>query len=195
MHAFGKSDPQMENPDYVLMFAPASFKAGLVGVLDDFPGLTIGTWPMRPQSRGYVRLASADPSDAPRFSTRSLSDPADGMVLLAAMKAARAVMGTEPLAALVDEELFPGKDCHSDDELLDFARNSGVTSFHLAGTCKMGPSNDSNAVVDPRLRVHGLERLRVIDASIMPTLPSANTAAATMMIAEKGADMIIEDAK
>lgn len=195
MHAFGKSESYMDNPDYVLMFAPASFKAGLVGVLDDFPGLTVGTWPMRPQSRGYVRLASANPDDAPRFSARPLSDPADGQVLLAAMHAARNVMATEPLASLIDQELFPGVDCQSDDELLDFARSSAATSFHLAGSCKMGPDSDANAVVDPRLRVHGLEGLRVIDASIMPSLPSANTAAATMMIAEKGADMIIEDVR
>ena len=194
MHAFGKSESYMDNPDYVLMFAPASFKAGLVGVLDDFPGMTVGTWPMRPQSRGYVRLASADPDDSPRFSARPLSDPADVQVLLAAMHAARKVMATEPLAALIDQELFPGIDCQSDDELLDFARRAAATSFHLAGSCKMGPASDANAVVDPRLRVHGLQGLRVVDASIMPSLPSANTAAATMMIAEKGADMIIEDA-
>jgi choline dehydrogenase len=193
-HVFGKSDPAMEAPDFALMFAPASFKAGLVGVLDDFPGITVGAWPLRPQSSGYVRIASADPDAMPHINARYLTDPADQRVQVAAMRAARAVMATEPLAGMIDAELFPGPDCQTDEEMLDFARGFGATSFHLAGSCRMGPDGDRRAVVDPRLRVHGIEGLRVIDSSIMPSIVSANTAAATMMIAEKGSDMIIEDA-
>jgi choline dehydrogenase len=193
-HLFGKSDPAMDAPDYTLMFAPASFKAGLVGVLDDFPGITVGAWPMRPQSSGYVRIASADPDSMPHINARYLTDPVDQRVQVAAMRAARAIMATEPLAGLIDAELFPGPDCQSDEEMLEFARSFGATSFHLAGSCKMGPASDLRAVVDPRLRVHGIAGLRVIDSSIMPTIVSGNTAAATMMIAEKGSDMILEDA-
>jgi choline dehydrogenase len=195
VHVFGKSTPELENPDYVLLFAPASYKAGMVGVLDNFPGFTVGTWQMRPHSSGYVRIASNDPRDDPHFNPRHLSDPADGPVLLTAMRAARTLLAAEPLASLIDQEVLPGDEFQSDDELMDFARNFGATSFHLVGSCRMGLQNDGSNVVDPRLRVHGVEGLRVVDASIMPTIPSANTAAATMMIGEKGAAMIIEDAR
>ncbi len=195
VHVFGKSTPELDNPDYVLLFAPASYKAGKVGVLDNFPGFTVGTWQMRPHSSGYVRIASNDPLDDPHFNPRHLSDPADGPVLLTAMRAARTLLATEPLASLIEQEVLPGSDFQSDDELMDFARNYGATSFHLVGSCRMGLQSDGSNVVDPRLRVHGVEGLRVVDASIMPTIPSANTAAATMMIGEKGADMIIEDAR
>lgn len=195
LHVFGKSRPELDNPDYVLLFAPASYKAGMVGVLDDFPGFTVGTWQMRPHSSGYVRIASNDPLDNPHFNPRHLSDPADGPVLLTAMRAARTLLAAEPLASLIDQEVLPGSEFQSDDELMDFARNFGATSFHLVGSCRMGLQSDGSNVVDPRLRVHGVEGLRVVDASIMPTIPSANTAAATMMIGEKGADMILEDAQ
>lgn len=194
VHIFGRSEHSNGRPDYTLMFAPASFKAGLVGVLDDFPGMTFGAWPMRPRSSGYVRIASGAANEAPRVNPRYLSDEMDMRVVLHALKSARLLMATEPLASLVEQEIFPGSAVQSDDELIDFARLSGATSFHLVGTCKMGPEDDRSAVVDPRLRVYGFEGLRVIDASIMPMIPSANTYASTMMIAEKGAAMIIEDA-
>ena len=192
--AFGKSDPAFDNPDYVIMFAPASFKGGLVGVLDDFPGLSCGAWPMRPESKGYVRITSSDPHMLPKVNPRYLTQEADQLVQLAAIRAGRKILATNPLSSMLEEELFPGLDCNSDDELLDFVRGNGATSFHFVGSCKMGPSNDAMAVVDPQLRVHGIEGLRVIDASIMPVIPSANTAASTMMIAEKGSDMILQDA-
>lgn len=195
VHIFGKSSPALVNPDYVLLFAPASYKAGMVGVLDDYPGFTIGTWQMRPQSTGYVRIASADPMVNANFNPRYLSDPADSTVLLSAMRAGRKLLTTEPLASLVQEEVLPGAGHESDDELMGFARQYGATSFHLVGSCRMGQHADGSNVVDPRLKVHGIQALRVIDASVMPTIPSANTAASTMMIAEKGADMVIEDAR
>lgn len=192
IHLFGKSDPGMEKPDYAMMFAPASFKMGLVGVLDDFPGMTCGVWQQRPESAGYVRIANPDPDTPPHVNPRWLSEVTDQRVVLAALRAARKIYATEPLASLIDQELFPGLNHETDDELMAFAREKGATSYHLVGTCKMGPATDMRAVVDPELRVHGLEGLRVIDSSIMPMIPSANTAAATMMIAEKGADMILK---
>lgn len=191
VHVFGKSDPAMTMPDYAMMFAPASFRMGLVGVLDDFPGMTCGVWQQRPQSAGYVRIASPDPDVPPHVNPRWLTETGDQRVVLAALRAARRIFATEPLASLIDRELFPGLDHETDDELMAFAREKGATSYHLVGTCKMGPDSDSRAVVDDRLRVHGLAGLRVIDSSIMPMIPSANTAAATMMIAEKGSDMIL----
>lgn len=190
VHVFGKSDPGMNYPDYSLVFTPASYKAGFIGRLDDYPGMTCGAWAMRPNSAGYVRIASADPMALPHLNARYLSDVEDQRVLIAGLRAARAIFATEPMAALIESELFPGADQASDAELLAFARANGNSSYHLVGTCKIGPATDAQAVVDPQLRVHGLEGLRVIDASIMPTMPSANTAATTMMIAEKGAAFI-----
>lgn len=191
VHLFGKSDPTMETPDYAMMFAPASFKAGLVGVLDDFPGMTCGVWQMRPQSSGYVRIAGPDPDTVPRVNPKWLTELADQRIVLAALKEARRLFATDPLASLIERELFPGSDHASDEALMQFAREKGATSYHLVGTCKMGPATDTRAVVSPELKVHGVDALRVIDSSIMPMIPSANTAAATMMIAEKGASMIL----
>ncbi|MDQ4421573.1 GMC family oxidoreductase N-terminal domain-containing protein [Sphingobium sp. DEHP117] len=192
IHLFGKSDPAMSHPDYAMMFAPASFKAGLVGVLDDFPGMTCGVWQQRPESTGYVRITGPSFDSVPRVNPRWLSAQRDQQVVLAALRAARNIYATDPLASLIDDEIFPGRGCETDEELLQFAREKGATSYHLVGTCKMGPKGDTMAVVDPELRVHGLEALRVIDSSIMPTIVSANTAATTMMIAEKGSDLILE---
>jgi choline dehydrogenase len=191
IHLFGKSDPDMDRPDYAMMFAPASFKMGLVGVLDDFAGMTCGVWQQRPESAGYVRIASSDPQAVPHVNPKWLTEITDQRVALAALRAARKIYATEPLASLIDQELFPGLDTESDDELMAFAREKGATSYHLVGTCKMGPATDVRAVVDPQLKVHGMAGLRVIDSSIMPMIPSGNTAAATMMIAEKGSDLIL----
>jgi len=190
IHLFGKSDAGMERPDYAMMFAPASFKMGLVGVLDSFPGMTCGVWQQRPESAGYVRVSSSDPNAAPHVNPRWLSEATDQRVVLAALRAARKIFATEPLSSLIESEIFPGLDHSSDDELMAFAREKGATSYHLVGTCKMGPATDARAVVDPELKVHGIAGLRVVDSSIMPMIPSANTAAATMMIAEKASDMI-----
>jgi choline dehydrogenase len=191
VHVFGKSDRAMDYPDYSLVFTPASYKAGFIGKLDDYPGMTCGAWVMRPRSSGYVRIASNDPMVMPRLNARYLTDHEDQRVLIAGLRAARAIFATDPIASMIETELFPGSDYASDSELLNFARAHGNSSYHLVGTCKMGPATDAMAVVDPQLRLHGLQSLRVIDASIMPTMPSANTAASTMMIAEKGADLIL----
>jgi choline dehydrogenase len=111
-------------------------------------------------------------------------------VLLAGMKLARRLLRTPELAPYFDHETLPGDSVRSDDELLDFARRYGSTAYHLIGTARMGPDGDASAVVDDQLRVRGMERLRVVDASVMPVMPSANTYASTMMIAEKASDMI-----
>ena len=190
VHWFWKSDESLDFADIQGVFSPASYKEGFVGLLDDYPGITVGAWQHRPESTGYVRARSADPFDDPAIQPNYLAHPTDRAVLLAGMKLARRLLRTPQLAAWFDHESLPGDQVRTDDELLDFARRYGSTSYHLIGTARMGPDSDPTAVVDDELRVHGMERLRVVDASIMPVMPSANTYASTMMIAEKASDMI-----
>jgi choline dehydrogenase len=193
VYVYGKTNPVLQDPDYSLVFTPGSYKQGFIGRLDDFPGMTCGAWQMRPDSTGYVRIKSADPLDPPILNANYLDKDTDQKVLVGALKAARTILEAPPLAPFVEAELFPGKQLQSDDEWLAFARQYGFSSYHLVGSCRMGPASAPLTVVDDRLRVHGIRALRVVDASIMPTMPSANTYAATMMVAEKAADMIIAD--
>jgi choline dehydrogenase len=127
-----------------------------------------------------------DPEIQPNY----LSHPTDRQVTLGGLRLIRRLLATPELARYVAWETLPGKDATTDDELLDFARNNGATAYHLIGTARMGPATDPTAVVDDRLRVHGVENLRVVDASIMPSMPSANTYASTLMIAERASDLI-----
>ena len=153
--------------------------------------MTIASWQQRPESIGYIRARNADPFEAPAIQPNYLADETDRQGLLSGMKLARRLLQTEPLKPYFDGELYPGPGVQSDDELLAAARERGTTTFHLMGTCRMGPDSDKTAVVDDQLKVRGLEGLRVVDASIMPTMPSANLNASTMMIGEKAADMIL----
>ena len=189
-HVFWKSRVDLSRPDLQFVFSPASFREGVVGLLDKAPGMTCGVWQERPESTGYVKAQSADPYEAPIIQPNYLLEEKDQQVLLAGMRLARNMMRTSALSSYFDEETAPGADVESDDEFLDFARRQGTTVYHLIGTAKMGPASDPQAVVDDQLRVHGVESLRVVDASIMPTMPSANTNAAVLMIAEKASDMI-----
>ncbi|MEO8202810.1 MAG: choline dehydrogenase [Betaproteobacteria bacterium] len=157
-----------------------------------FPGFTFVFYPMRPTSRGNVRIKSADPMAAPAMQPNYLSTDYDRRSMVAGARMARALAGTASLSPYVLEELQPGPAAQSDEQLLDAVRAHGSSGYHPVGTCRMG--TDAGAVVDPRLRVHGVQGLRVIDASVMPTLVSGNTNAATIMIAEKGADLVREDA-
>ncbi|CAN7356238.1 GMC family oxidoreductase N-terminal domain-containing protein [Bosea sp. LjRoot9] len=190
VHIFWKSDPALGRPDLEFACSPASFKEGVVGLLDDIPGLTLGVWQERPESTGYVRATSADAFDKPIIQPNYLAEEVDRRSLLGGMKLARRLFNAPPLARYFDMETAPGPQLQSDDELLDYARRMGTTVYHMTGTAKMGMSTDPAAVVDEQLRVHGLQGLRVVDASIMPSMPSANTNATTLMIAEKAADMI-----
>ncbi|MBT6093880.1 MAG: choline dehydrogenase [Rhodospirillaceae bacterium] len=190
VYCFWRSTPEIANSDLQLTFTPASYKEGVQNQLDDFPGMTIASWQQRPESSGYVRARSADPFDKPIIQPNYLAEESDRRVLLAAMKLARRLLQTEPLRPYYDFETFPGKDVQTDDELMDAAKARGTTTFHPMGTCRMGPATDPTAVVDDQLRVHGMEGLRVVDASVMPMMPSANLNAATIMIAEKAADII-----
>ncbi len=186
----GKSHPDVQDSDLRILFTPGSYKEGQVYVLDEHPGMTCGAAQPRPESTGYVRATSTDPIKAPIVQPNYLAAEVDQRITIAGLKLVRQLFNSRELAPYFDRETLPGSEVGSDDELLDFARQRGNTGFHLVGTCRMGPEEDRRSVVDDELRVLGVQALRVIDASIMPMLPSANTFAATIAIAEKGADLI-----
>ena len=187
-----RSRPELETPDIQYTIAHASFKDPVKRTLDREPGLTIGPTPLRPESRGSIHIKSADPFAAPAIRPNFLSKEADRECLVEGMKIARRITEAPSLARYIAQEVDPGGSARSDDELLDFARRKGGTIHHPIGTAKMG--SDAMAVVDDRLRVHGIQGLRVVDASIMPLIVSGNTNAPVIMIAEKAADMIKDDA-
>jgi choline dehydrogenase len=180
-------------PDVQILFANASFHPGPIRRLDDKPGMTGGMWQMRPLSRGYVEAKSSDPRQAPAINPRYLSDETDRRCAIGGLRAARRLFAAPALKPYYVAEILPGKDVQSDEELLHYLRQTGSTVFHATCTCKMG--SDAMAVVDDQLRVHGIDGLRVIDASVMPTVTSTNTNAPTIMIAEKGAAAIKAQAR
>ena len=190
VHYFWQSRAGLDAPDLQGVFTPASYREGYVGVLDDFPGMTTGVWQHRPDSRGQVRVRSADPFENPVINANYLGHADDQMTLIRGIRLARSLLQSKALASCFDGESLPGALCQSDDELLDFARRYGVSSYHVNGTARMGPDGDLLAVVDPQLRVHGVQSLRVVDSSVMPSIPSANVCAATMMIGNRAADLI-----
>ena len=191
-YVYWMTDNSMDTPDFSLSFGPASFKAGLIGKLEDFPGVTLGTKQLRPESKGYVRLRSADDRDPPILQPNYIDNEYDRMVVVKALKFARAVLESGPMERILEVETLPGKQVQTDDEWLDFARGNANSGYHLIGTAKLGPASDKMAVVDARLKVRGMEGLYVADCSIMPTMPSGNTCASALMIGEKCADMLLD---
>ncbi|NQW02060.1 MAG: GMC family oxidoreductase N-terminal domain-containing protein [Rhodospirillales bacterium] len=191
VYCFWKSHPGIDHGDIQLTFTPASYPHGVQSGLDRFPGATIACWQQRSQSAGYVRARSADPYDQPEIQANYLVEEEDRRILLAALRLSRQLLQANPFAAYVAEERWPGPTLQSDDELLDHARQTGNTAYHPMGTCRMGPKDQPQTVVDDQLRVHGIAGLRVADASIMPMMPSANLNAGALMIGEKAADMIL----
>jgi len=191
VYAFWRSNPDIPNADLQLSFVPASYELGRQAKLDDFPGMSIATWQQRPESSGYVRLRSADPFEMPIIQPNYLDSEIDRAVVLAGMKTVRRILKTKAMEPYYDGEDFPGEQVQSDEDLLESIRQRGTTTYHPAGTCKMGPPGDPLAVVNDELRVHGLEGLRVADASIMPRMISANLNAACLMIGEKASDLIL----
>jgi choline dehydrogenase len=192
--AFVKSRPDVEYADLQISFRPMTFtyhQNGYVEV-DREPGMGVSVFILRPRTMGSVTLRSANPADTPKLSPNFLTNEDDVQAMMSGVRKIREIMNTNPIASRVIQEQLPGKQIQTDEELLDFMAETGNTAAHQTSTCKMG--RDALAVVDERLRVRGVERLRVVDASIMPHVTSGNTNAPSLMIGAKGADMIREDA-
>ena len=193
VYGFVRTRPGLDAPDMQFHMAHASYDTAQKRELEKEPGMTVVIGQCRPDSRGSIHIKSATPGSEPAIRPNFLSAQTDRDATVAGMQIARKIVQNPKIARYIAYENNPGDKVQSYDEWLDFARRNGQTTYHVIGTCKMG--SDPMAVVDDRLRVHGIAGLRVIDASIMPTVPSGNTNAPTIMVAEKGADMIKEDAK
>ncbi|WP_108663230.1 GMC family oxidoreductase [Acuticoccus kandeliae] len=183
-----------ETCDLQFTFTPASYDEGVIGRLAETPGMTVAVWQQRPESRGSVHIGSGDPFTPPRIQHNYLSAEIDRRVLVAGMRLSRRLLETEPFRPYYDFEEFPGPDVRTDDELLDAARRKGNSTYHPACSCAMGPGEDRTAVVDDRLRVHGIAGLRVADASILPRMISGNLNAISQVIGAKAADLIRAEA-
>ena len=178
-----------------IQFHVATLSADMAGGdVHKYSGFTFSICQLRPESRGYVRIRSTDPLEPPEIQPNYLSTDLDRRAVVAGVKSARAIAESRAMKPIVKREVKPGSNTTDDASLLEFCRNNGVTIFHPSGTCKMGTDDDPMAVLDERLRVRGINSLRVIDCSAMPTLVSGNTNAPVVMMAEKAVDMIKEDA-
>jgi choline dehydrogenase len=190
--AFFKTNPRLATPDIQIHFIP--FSTDKMGEnLHPFSGFTATVCQLRPESRGSLKIRSADPFVPPEIRINYLATETDRAAFIDGMRILRNILAAPAMKPYVVNEVYPGSDKTSDEDVLEFCRATGSTVYHPTSTCRMG--NDPLAVVDQRLRVRGIEGLRVIDASIMPDLMSGNTNAPTIMIAEKASDMILEDAR
>lgn len=179
-----------QRPDLQFVIAPGSFRAGRIGELETEPGISVGVWQMRPDSRGEVHVTGPDPRQAPRIDPRFLSADLDRHTLVEGLRMARKLFEQPGLREHVVQETVPGAQARDEAGLLAYARRNGGTVYHGTGTCRMG--EDDQAVVDPQLRVRGIEGLRVVDASVMPCVTSVNTNATVLMLAERAAELIQE---
>jgi choline dehydrogenase len=188
----------LSRPNIQLYFSPLSYTRGVPGKRalmqpDQFPGFLLSAQPCRPTSRGHISIRSNDPLAAPAIHPNSLATDEDRHDMLEASKFLRRLSAAPSLAAIIADEMQPGAAVQSDEEFIADIRHRASTVFHPVSTCRMGPDAKSD-VVDSRLAVHGLQGLRVVDASIFPAVTSGNTNAPTIMVAEKAADMILQDA-
>jgi choline dehydrogenase len=189
--AFLRTDPRLATPDVQVHFL--NFSTNKMGeALHPFSGFSASICQLRPESRGSVTIKTVHPGDAPAIRVNYLAAETDRKTMVAGMRMLRQISEAPAMAPYIESELEPGPQCQTDAGWLAFCRERGSTIYHPTCTCKMG--DDAMAVVDARLRVHGLKRLRVVDGSIMPNVVSGNTNAAIVMIAEKGAEMILQDA-
>lgn len=196
---FVKSSPERPRPNMQLYFSPLSYSRAPSGKRplmnpDPFPGFLFGMQPTQPTSRGHVALRSADPFDTPAIHPNSLSAERDRKEMIEGCRLLRRIAASPSFQAVIEEEMLPGLDIQSDEAILDDVRNRCSTVFHPVSTCQMGSDATKN-VVDSRLRVHGIKGLRIVDASIFPTLTSGNTNAPVIMVGEKASDYILEEAK
>lgn len=190
--AFLKTRPELATPDVQMHFVPYSVKDPKRRKLQTFPSMTVACYQLRPESLGSIHIRSSDPKAQPAIRFNFLSDPIDRQTMVDGFRMMRRIVEAPPMDPYRGEEFSPGPDVNTDDEIIAWMRAKSETAYHPVGTCRMGPG--PNAVVDERLRVHGIEGLRVADGSIMPTMASGNTNAACIMIGEKAADMVRADA-
>ena len=189
-YAESNAQPRARSPDIQFHLGLGSgIEAGVAKMRN--AGVTLNSAYLRPKSRGTVRLASADPAAAPLIDPNYWSDPHDRTLAIAGLRLARDIMSQPALKRFVLAEVLPGTQSQTDQDLFDYACANAKTDHHPVGTCRIGPASDAASVVTPDLRVIGLDGLRVIDASVMPRVPSCNTNAPTIMVAEKGADHVL----
>jgi choline dehydrogenase len=190
--AFFRTDPRLATPDVQCHFI--NFSTTKMGDrLHPFSGFTASICQLRPESRGFVRIKSADPAARPAIQLNYLATETDRRTMVEGLKQLRRIMAAPAMRPYIESEYEPGPACAKDADLLGYIRARASTIYHPTGTCRMG--EDAAAVVDARLNLRGIGRLRVIDGSIMPNVVSGNTNAAIIMLAEKGADMILDDAR
>lgn len=189
VHGFVKTQATLPTPDVQYFVVHASYADASKRILDKHPGMTIGVSQLRPRSKGSIHIQSADPDVMPAIRPNFLAQEEDRQSLINGMKIARRIMQQPAMQAYIDTEVSPGTGVRSDSQWLDFARANGQTIYHPLGTCRMG--EDDNAVVDSDLRVRGLKGLRIVDASVMPTMVSGNIQGAVMVVAERAADLIL----
>lgn len=194
---FFRSNDQLDRPNMQLYFSPVSYSKSPPGKRplmspDKFSGFLLGIQPTRPTSRGHLEIKSADPNEPPAIHPNYLSNNRDMVEMIEGARFMRKLAACPALAEIIEEEMLPGKDVQTDKEIADDIRARAGTVFHPVSTCRMGPDPNVD-VVDARLKVYGVDGLRVVDASVFPTLTSGNTNAPTIMIAEKAADMILQD--
>ncbi|MGB1493420.1 MAG: GMC family oxidoreductase [Paracoccaceae bacterium] len=196
---FVKSDPSLEIPDLQLYFSPLSYSTAPQGKRplmspDPYPAVRLGFNPTKPTSEGWISLKSSDPFESPKFVGNYLSTEEDKKVMISGMHLMRKFLKTKAMRDIVEEELSPGSDFNDDKSFMDFARSEGGTVFHQCGTCRMG-KDISSSVVDESLKVHGIDCLRVADASIFPRITTGNTNAPSIMVGEKAADILLAEQK
>ena len=187
--AFLKTRPELATPDVQMHLVPYSIKDPKRRKLQDFPSMTVACYQLRPESLGSIHIRSADPDAQPAIRFNFLADTIDQRAMVDGFRMMRRIVEAKPMDELRGEEYSPGTGVKSDEEILGWIRANSQTAYHPIGTCRMGPAGP-NTVVDERLKVHGLEGLRIADASIFPTMPSGNTNAPCIMVGEKAADLI-----
>ena len=188
--AFLRTRPELETPDVQMHLVPYAVKDPKRRLLQPFPGMTIACYQLRPESLGSIHIRSADPDAQPAIRFYFLADEIVQRAMTGGLRMMRELMAADAMAPFRGAEYDPGEQVASDDEILDWIRSNSQTAYHPIGTCRMGPGPE--AVVDDRLRVRGLEGLRIADASIFPTMPSGNTYAPSIMIGERVSDFVRE---
>jgi choline dehydrogenase len=187
--AFLKTQKEMETPDVQMHIVPYSVKDPKRRILQEFPSMTLSVYQLRPESLGSIHIRSADPNDQPKILFNFLTNPIDQQCMVDGFKMVRKIVSQPALDLYRGDEYDPGAKAKTDDDILAWIRNNSQTAYHPIGTCRMGPAGP-NTVVDDKLRVHGIEGLRIADASIFPTMPSGNTNAPSIMVGEKAAEII-----